>query len=80
MASTFNVVLELDALGVKLISVEEGWLDMEGPVRSLLVAVFSWVSAQEKARLIERVRIGMDRARREGQRLGRKFSRRPVVT
>lgn len=71
MGSTFNTVLELDSLGVRIISVQEGWLDMEGPVRSLLVAVFSWVSAQEKARLIERVRIGMDRARREGQHLGR---------
>ena len=71
MGSTFNTVLELDALGVKIISVQESWLDMEGPVRSLLVAVFAWVASQEKARLIERVRIGMDRARREGQHLGR---------
>jgi putative DNA-invertase from lambdoid prophage Rac len=71
MGSTFNTVLELDALGVKIISVQESWLDMEGPVRSLLVAVFAWVAGQEKARLVERVRIGMDRARREGQHLGR---------
>lgn len=64
-------VAELDRLGVAVVSVREGWLDTAGPARSLLVSVFAWVAEQERARLIERTRAGLDRARREGKRLGR---------
>lgn len=44
---------------------------MDGPVRPLLLAIFGWVAEQERARLIERTREGVARARREGKRLGR---------
>lgn len=64
-------VAELDRLGVAVVSVREGWLDTSGPARSLLVSVFAWAAEQERARLIERTRAGLDRARREGKRLGR---------
>ena len=48
-------------------------LDTSGPVRHLLVAVaiFGWVAEQERTRLIERTRAGLDRARRQGKTLGR---------
>ena len=49
----------------------EGWLDTNGPVRPLLVAIFGWVAEQERTRLIERTKAGLERARREGKRLGR---------
>lgn len=71
MVGAINTVLELDRLGVPVLSVREGWLDTSGPVRPLLVAIFGWVAEQERARLIERTRAGLDRARREGRRLGR---------
>jgi len=64
-------VLELDRLGVPVLSVREGWLDISGPVRPLLVAIFGWVAEQERATLIERTRAGLDRASRQGKRLGR---------
>lgn len=64
-------VVELDRLGVTVVSVREPWLDTSGPTRSLLVAVFGWVAEQERARLIERTRAGLDRARREGRHIGR---------
>lgn len=64
-------VVELDRLGVLVVSVREPWLDTSGPTRSLLVAVFGWVAEQERARLIERTRAGLDRARRQGKRIGR---------
>ncbi|WP_279324176.1 recombinase family protein [Anaeromyxobacter soli] len=47
------------------------WLDTGGPVRPLLVAVFGWVAEQERSRLIERTKAGLERARRQGKRLGR---------
>ena len=71
MVGAIQTVLELDRLGVQVLSVREGWLDTSGPVRPLLVAIFGWVAEQERARLIERTRAGLERARREGKRLGR---------
>jgi DNA invertase Pin-like site-specific DNA recombinase len=71
MTGAISTVLELDRLGVPVISVREGWLDTGGPVRPLLVAIFGWVAEQERARLIERTKAGLERARREGKRLGR---------
>lgn len=64
-------VLELDELGVGLISLRESWLDTRGPARSLLIAVFSWAAEQERNRLIERTNVGIARARANGTRLGR---------
>jgi DNA invertase Pin-like site-specific DNA recombinase len=71
MVGAINTILELDRLGVPVMSVREGWLDTSGPVRPLLVAIFGWVAEQERARLIERTRAGLERAKRQGKRLGR---------
>jgi DNA invertase Pin-like site-specific DNA recombinase len=64
-------VLDCDRLGVLVLSVREGWLDTSGPVRPLLVAIFGWVAEQERTRLIERTKAGLERAKRDGKRLGR---------
>jgi DNA invertase Pin-like site-specific DNA recombinase len=61
MTGAINTVLELDRLGAPVLSVREGWLDTSGPVRPLLVAIFGWVAEQERTRLIERTRAGLDR-------------------
>lgn len=71
MIGAMNTVLELDRLGVPVLSVREGWLDTSGPVRPLLVAIFGWAAEQERTRLIERTKAGLERARRQGKRLGR---------
>jgi DNA invertase Pin-like site-specific DNA recombinase len=71
MVGAVNTVLELDRLGVQVISLKEPWLDTSGPVRSLLVAIFGWVAEQERHRLIERTKAGLERARAQGKRLGR---------
>jgi len=72
MVGAIQTVLELDRLGVQVVSVKEPWLDTTGPVRSLLVAVFGWVAEQERLRVSERTKAGLDRARRRGVRLGRR--------
>jgi putative DNA-invertase from lambdoid prophage Rac len=71
MAGNLQAVLALDATGVQLVSVREPWLDTSGPVRPLLVAIFSWVAEHERSRLIERTNAGLARARAEGVHLGR---------
>lgn len=71
MMGAIQTVLETDRVGVPVISLREPWLDTSGPVRPLLVAIFGWVAEQERARLIERTKAGIERARRERKRLGR---------
>jgi putative DNA-invertase from lambdoid prophage Rac len=71
MVGSITTLLELDRIGVQVVSTREPWLDTSGPVRSLLVAIFGWVAEQERARLIDRTKAGLERARREGKRLGR---------
>jgi putative DNA-invertase from lambdoid prophage Rac len=71
MLGAIQTVLECDRLGVPVLSVRESWLDTSGSVRPLLVAIFGWVAEQERARLIERTKAGIERARHQGKRLGR---------
>lgn len=71
MTGAINTVLELDRLGVQVVSLREPWLDTAGPVRDLLIAIFGWVAQQERERLRERTRAGLQRARSEGKRIGR---------
>jgi len=75
MSGNLADVLELDRIGTKVVSVREPWLDTGGPVRPLLVAIFSWVAEQERARLVERTKAGIAVARRKGKRLGRPRAR-----
>jgi len=75
MVGNLTTVLTLDNMGVQVISGREPWLDMGGPIRSLLIAVFSWVAEQERLRIVERTRAGLDHARAKGIRLGRPKAR-----
>jgi DNA invertase Pin-like site-specific DNA recombinase len=77
MAGNVNDALALDRAGVTLVSVREPWLDTGGPVRDLLLAVFSWVAEQELHRLVERTRAGIERARLTGTKSGKPIGRPP---
>ena len=71
MVGNLQDVLELDRVGVQVVSVREPWLDTGSPVRTLLIAIFSWVAEQERARLVERTKAGLERARKRGAKIGR---------
>jgi DNA invertase Pin-like site-specific DNA recombinase len=71
MIGNMQDVTELDRIGVTVVSVRESWLDTGGPVRALLIAIFSWCAEQERLRLVERTKAGLAAARRRGRRLGR---------
>ena len=71
MVQNLQMVIELDRIGVQVVSVREPWLDTSGPVRSLLIAIFSWVAEQERLRISERTKAGLERARRQGKQIGR---------
>lgn len=74
-----QVVQQLDAARVQLISAREAWLDLAGPTRALLLAIFGWLAEFERDRLIERTRAGMDRARRAGRIIGRPEAAVPLA-
>ncbi|MGH8748812.1 MAG: recombinase family protein [Burkholderiales bacterium] len=75
MVGNMQAVLELDRRGVQVVSVREPWLDTGGPVRQLLVAIFSWVAEQERAQLVARTKAGMERSRSRGIHVGRPAAR-----
>jgi DNA invertase Pin-like site-specific DNA recombinase len=73
-----EAVQDLDAAGVRLLSVQEPWLDVGaapapgGPnTRDMLIFMFAWVAAFERHRLIERTKTGLDVARKKGRVGGR---------
>jgi len=72
ISNTLGYLERLKRNGVAVKSLNESWLDTrdEG-IGQLLISIFSWVAAQERKRIIERTKAGLDRARKEGKQLGR---------
>ena len=51
---------------------KERWLNTtDRSVRNLIMAIFSWVAEREREMLIERTKNGIERAKKEGKKLGR---------
>ena len=65
-----STLAELEQLGVGFISIGEG-IDLTTPAGRLQAHVLAAISEFERARVIERVRAGLSRARAQGKRLGR---------
>ena len=61
---------EFQALGVAFISLKEG-LDWTTPAGRLQAQLLAMISEFERARIAERVRVGMARARATGKHVGR---------
>lgn len=70
--NTLGYLERLKRNGVAIKSLKESWLDTrdEG-LGQLLIAIFSWVGSQERLRIVERTRAGLDTARAKGKKLGR---------
>jgi DNA invertase Pin-like site-specific DNA recombinase len=61
---------ELQALGVDFVSLAEG-IDATTPAGKLQMHILGAIAEFERARIAERVRAGLERAKRSGTRLGR---------
>lgn len=61
---------ELQALGIAFVSLNEG-IDATTPAGRLQLHVLAALSEFERGRISERVHAGLERARREGKKLGR---------
>jgi DNA invertase Pin-like site-specific DNA recombinase len=66
-----TLVDDLQALGVLFVSLGEG-IDCTTPAGTLQLHVLAALAQFERARIVERVRAGMARAKKDGKRLGRR--------
>ena len=72
ISNTLGYLERLKRNGVAIKSLQESWLDTRDTgLGQLLLAIFSWVAQQERKRIVERTMAGLDRAKRQGKRLGR---------
>ena len=72
ISNTLGYLERLKRNGVAVKCLQESWLDTrdEG-LGNLLISIFAWVAQQERLRIVERTKAGLDRARRAGKKLGR---------
>lgn len=70
LVRNLNDIVELDRLGVCLVSVCEPWLDTTGPMRHMLVANYSWFAELESQNISLRVHTGLARVRDKGGATG----------
>jgi DNA invertase Pin-like site-specific DNA recombinase len=74
--STCRLVADLRDNGVNLISLQEPWFETSGPLGEVLIAFAAWVAAQERERISSRVKAGLERAAKKGNKPGR--PKRPI--
>jgi len=72
ISNTLGYLKRLERCGVAVKSMQESWLDTRDKgLSELLLAIFSWVASQERQRIAERVKAGLERVKKEGKILGR---------
>lgn len=68
---TLQHLNRLTGYGIGWRSLSEQYLDSTGVFRDAVISILAAVAKQERIRLSERTRAGLDRARRQGKTLGR---------
>lgn len=75
LTDTLNVIRDFDRLGVcvQSLSPNESWLNCDPSISQLIISVMAWCAQRERENLIERTKVGMQRAKAEGKHCGRPF-------
>ena len=75
LTDTLNVLRDFDRLGICVVSISpnESWLQCDSSIRQLITSVMAWCAQRERENLIERTKVGMQRAKAEGVHCGRPF-------
>jgi DNA invertase Pin-like site-specific DNA recombinase len=68
---TFQHIEKLKSYGVAVESYTEPHFRTTGPAGDLMLPIAAWVAEQERLRISERTKAGLERARREGKHCGR---------
>jgi DNA invertase Pin-like site-specific DNA recombinase len=76
---THTYLKRLDETGVRFRSLTEPYLDSCGMFRDAVISILAVIAKQERIRISERVRAGLNRAREEGTKSGRPVGRPRVV-
>jgi DNA invertase Pin-like site-specific DNA recombinase len=69
--ATLQHLEKLSTYGINWRSYQESYLDSCGPFKDVVVSLMATIAKQERLRISERTRAGLNRARREGKALGR---------
>lgn len=73
---TLDYLQTLTAHGVKWHSYTEEYLSSLGPFADVVISLLSTLAKQERIRISERTKAGLERARAEGKTLGRRTGQR----
>src|SRR5580692_6890476 len=76
---TLNYLQRLNSLGISWRSHTEQYLDSCGVFREAVLAILAAIAKQERIRISERTRAGLDRAREKGTRSGKAIGRPRLV-
>jgi len=79
VAETFGHIQKLTAYGVQFESFTEPHFRTTGPAGELMIAVAAWIAKQERTRISERVRAGLERTKKNGTKTGHPIGRPRVV-
>jgi DNA invertase Pin-like site-specific DNA recombinase len=76
LTDTLTVIRDLDRrdICVQSLSPNESWLNCDASIRQLIISVMSWCAQRERENLIERTKVGMQRAKAQGTHCGRPFT------
>ena len=76
--STLEVVEDLKAKGITLISLREGF-DATTPAGKLMLTMLAGIAEMERTSMLERQRAGIDSAKKAGKHLGRPIKVTPEI-
>ena len=62
-----RLVDKLKHYGVRVVSYQEGWTEAPGELAEVFYSLTGWVARMESQRQSDRVKAGLERARRDGQ-------------
>ncbi len=69
--AVLGLIERLRVYGIRILSYQEAWTDVPGPMAEVLYAITAWAARYESQRRSERVKAGLSRAVKEGRKLGR---------
>lgn len=75
---TFGYIERLKACGVQFCTYQEPFFDTSGPWGDALIAIWAVLAKQERLRIVERVKAGLERAKSQGKTLGRPKKNRRI--
>jgi len=79
--ATLSYIKQLKSRGVFLQSMTETWINTKDEgITEMLLAIMSWMAAEERRKISERTKAGMARKKAQGKHMGRPRTRVPLLS